>query len=220
MLRIGVIGYGYWGPNLVRNFSGVENVKVVKVCDQNPAALKRLKKAYPNIEAVSDADEIMESEEIDAVAIATPVSTHFDLSKIALKHEKHIFVEKPFTSTVAQAEELIELADKKNLKVMVDHTFLFTGPVKKIKQLIDENVLGDLYYYDSMRVNLGLFQHDVNVVWDLAPHDLSIMDFLIKDKPVAIAANGKAHLGNGLQNVAYITVYFANNMIAQLAVAR
>lgn len=218
MLRVGVIGYGYWGPNLVRNFNGLENAKVVKVCDRNPEALKRATKTYPNIEAVTDADEIMESGEIDAVAIATPVSTHFDLAKKALQHEKHVFVEKPFASTVAQAEELIEFADKKNLKIMVDHTFLFTGPVRKIKQLIDDDVLGNLYYYDSMRVNLGLFQHDVNVVWDLAPHDLSIMDFLIKEKPVAIAANGKAHLGNGLQNIAYITVYFANSTIAHFNV--
>jgi predicted dehydrogenase len=217
-LRIGVIGYGYWGPNLVRNFCSLENAKVVTICDQNQAALKRAAKTYPGITAVSNPAEIMESNEIDAVAIATPVSSHFDLAIQALQHDKHIFIEKPFTSNVAQCEELIELADKKNLIIMVDHTFLFTGPVRKIKQLIDDDVLGDLYYYDSMRVNLGLFQHDVNVIWDLAPHDLSIMDFLIKDKPVAIAANGKAHLGNGLQNIAYITVYFANNVIAHFNV--
>jgi predicted dehydrogenase len=218
MLRIGVIGYGYWGPNLVRNFCSLENAKVVAICDQNQAALKRAAKSYPGITTVSNPAEVMESSEIDAVAIATPVSSHFDLAIQALQHDKHIFIEKPFTSNVAQCEELIELADKKNLIIMVDHTFLFTGPVRKIKQLIDDDVLGDLYYYDSMRVNLGLFQHDVNVIWDLAPHDLSIMDFLIKDKPVAIAANGKAHLGNGLQNIAYITVYFANNVIAHFNV--
>jgi len=218
MLRIGVIGYGYWGPNLVRNFSGVEHAEVVKICDQSHTALKRAAKAYPGIALTTNADEIMQSDTINAVVIATPVSTHFDLAKKALQHEKHIFVEKPFTANAAQSEELIELADKKSLKIMVDHTFLFTGPVRKIKQLIDDDVLGTLYYYDSMRVNLGLFQHDVNVIWDLAPHDLSIMDFLIKSKPVAIAANGKAHLGNGLQNVAYITVYFANETIAHLNV--
>jgi len=218
MLRIGVIGYGYWGPNLVRNFNSLENAKVVNICDRRPEALKRAIKAHPNIDAVSDADEIMKSGEIDAVVIATPVSTHFDLSKKALEHGKHIFVEKPFTSTGAQSKELIELADKKNLKIMVDHTFLFTAPVRKIKQLIDDGQLGELYYYDSTRVNLGLFQHDVNVVWDLAPHDLSIMDFLIKDKPVAIAANGKAHLGNGLHDIAYVTAYFSNNIIAHFNV--
>lgn len=218
MLRIGVIGYGYWGPNLVRNFNSVENAKVVKICDRRPEALKRAGKAHTNAALVSDADEVMKSTDVDAVVIATPVSTHFDLSKKALENGKHLFVEKPFTSTADQSKELIELADKKNLKIMVDHTFLFTGPVKKIKQLIDDGQLGELYYYDSMRVNLGLFQHDVNVVWDLAPHDLSIMDFLLKDKPTAIAANGQAHLGNGLQNVAYITAYFANKMIAHFNV--
>jgi predicted dehydrogenase len=160
----------------------------------------------------------MESREIDAVLVATPVSTHFELAKKALQGGKHIFVEKPFTSTTAQSQELIDLAEKQRLTIMVDHTFLFTSPVRKIKQLIDDGSLGDLYYYDSMRVNLGLFQHDVNVVWDLAPHDLSIMDFLIKDKPVAIAANGMAHLGNGLHNVAYVTAHFANNMIAHFNV--
>jgi predicted dehydrogenase len=217
MLRVGVIGYGYWGPNLVRNFGSLENARVVKVCDRRPEALKRCAKAHSNIETVSDDDEIIKSGEIDAVAIATPVSTHFDLAKKALEHGKHIFVEKPFASNVIQSEKLIELADKKNLKIMVDHTFLFTSSVRKIKQLIDDGQLGDLYYYDSTRVNLGLFQHDVNVVWDLAPHDLSIMDFVIKEKPVAIAANGMAHLGNGLHNIAYVTVYF-EKMIAHFNV--
>src|SRR3990172_71582 len=188
MLCVGVIGYGYWGPNLVRNFSSLENATVVKVCDRSPAALTRLLKAYPNIEAVSSANEIIESKEIDAVVIATPVSTHYELAKKALQHEKHIFVEKPFTATAAEAEELIELADKKDLTIMVDHTFLFTGSVRKIKQLIDDGVLGNLYYYDSTRVNLGLFQHDVNVIWDLAPHDLSIMDFVIQKKLQAVSA--------------------------------
>ena len=217
MLRVGVIGYGYWGPNLVRNFSSTENAKVVKICDRRPDALKRAGKAQPNIDRVSDDDEIMNSGDIDAVVIATPVSTHFDLAKRALENGKHIFVEKPFTSNATQSEDLIELADKNNLKIMVDHTFLFTSPVRKIKELIDDGQLGELYYYDSTRVNLGLFQHDVNVVWDLAPHDLSIMDFVIKDKPLAIAANGMAHLGNGLHNIAYVTVYFAK-MIAHFNV--
>ncbi|MEW6681741.1 MAG: Gfo/Idh/MocA family oxidoreductase [Nitrospirota bacterium] len=218
MIGVGVVGYGYWGPNLVRNFHALENAKVVKVCDRNPAALKRLAKTYPGIEGVTSADEIMKSTEIDAVVIATPVSAHFELAKEALQHGKHIFVEKPFTVTSAQSERLIELAEKKNLKIMVDHTFLFTGSVRKMKQLIDDGVLGQLYYYDSTRVNLGLFQHDVNVIWDLAPHDLSIMDFLLKDKPVAVTANGRAHFGNGLQDIAYITVYFANDMLAHFNV--
>jgi predicted dehydrogenase len=218
MIRVGVIGYGYWGPNLVRNFSGLDSAKVTKVCDRSPAALKRLAKAYPSVEAVADADDIMTSPEIDAVVIATPVSSHYELAKKSLQNGKHIFVEKPFTATSAQSQKLIDLAQKNNLKIMVDHTFLFTGSVRKIKQLVDDGVLGHLYYYDSTRVNLGLFQHDVNVIWDLAPHDLSIMDFVLKDKPVAVTANGKAHFGNGLQDVAYITVYFANDMIAHFNV--
>ncbi len=218
MLRIGVIGYGYWGPNLVRNFHALETAKVVKICDKSPEALGRARKAYPNIEAVSDADEILRSLDIDAVAIATPVSTHFELAKAALENGKHVFVEKPMTSTATEGESLIELAARRNLTIMVDHTFLFTSAVRKIKQLIDDQLLGNLYYYDSMRVNLGLFQHDVNVIWDLAPHDLSIMDFVISEKPIALAANGIAHFGNGVQNVAYITVYFSSNLIAHFNV--
>jgi predicted dehydrogenase len=161
--------------------------------------------------------EVLTSPDIDAVAVITPVWTHFELAKAALCNGKHVFVEKPFTSTAAQAEELIELAARKNLTVMVDHTFLFTGAVRKIRQLIHDGTLGKLYYYDSTRVNLGLFQHDVNVIWDLAPHDLSIMDYLIDSKPDCLVATGQTHL-NGHQDVAYITVYFNDNMIAHFNV--
>ncbi|MFQ5796944.1 MAG: Gfo/Idh/MocA family protein, partial [Candidatus Bipolaricaulia bacterium] len=164
-----------------------------------------------------DPSELVSSPDIDAVAVVTPVWTHFELAKKALQNGKHVFVEKPFTCTVAQAEELIELADRKDLKIMVDHTFLFTGAVRKIRQLIDDDTLGELYYYDSMRVNLGLFQHDVNVIWDLAPHDLSIMDHLIKDKPQGVVATGETHL-NGIADVAFITVYFPHNVIAHVNV--
>jgi len=149
--------------------------------------------------------------------VVTPVQTHFELAKAALENGKHVFVEKPFTCSVRQAEELIELADRKNLKIMVDHTFLFTGAVKKIRQLVDEGALGDLYYYDSLRVNLGLFQHDVNVIWDLAPHDLSIMDYVIQAKPEAVVATGERHL-NGVEDIAFITVYFAKHIIAHVNV--
>ena len=217
MIRMGVIGYGYWGPNIVRNFNNTEGLKIVSVCDSDPKKLKRARKAYSNIELTSDPNDILSSPNIDAVAVITPVSTHFDLARKALQSDKHIFVEKPFTYTTVQAEELIELAAKKNLKIMVDHTYLFTGAVKKMKELIDKGTLGSLYYFDSTRVNLGLFQHDVNVVWDLAPHDLSIMDHLIKERPVAILATGGIHL-NGLEDIAYVTVYFANNIIAHFNV--
>ncbi len=164
MINLGVIGYGYWGPNIVRNFNSIEVARVISVCDSNPEVLKHVKRDYPNVRTTTDCNEVISSTDIDAVAIVTPVFTHFELAKKSLENGKHIFMEKPFTSTVAQAEELIELAAKKNLKIMVDHTFLFTGAVRKIKELVENNTLGDLYYYDSMRVNLGLFQHDVNVI--------------------------------------------------------
>ncbi len=217
VIRFGVIGYGYWGPNVVRNLDQLENAEVMGVCDMSPKARQRMQKAHPHIAVTSDPNELIASTEVDAIAVVTPVWTHYELAKAALENGKHVFVEKPFTSTTAQAEELIELAAKKNLKIMVDHTFLFTGAVRKIKELLDENALGKLYYYDSTRVNLGLFQHDVNVIWDLAPHDLSIMDHLIQERPEAIVATGQSHL-NGFEDVAFITVYFPNKIVAHINV--
>src|SRR5262249_14496060 len=217
MLKVGVIGYGYWGPNIVRNFHGLTNCKIVAVCDKSPQALKHVLASYTGIECTSDANDIFTSKDIDAVAIVTPVSTHYDLARKCFEKGKHVFVEKPFTATVAQAEDLIELADKKQLTLMVDHTFLFTGAVRKMKELIEQKMLGTLHYYDSVRVNLGLFQHDINVIWDLAPHDLSIMDYLIETPPEAVVATGASHF-NGLEDVAYITIYFPNNTIAHMHV--
>jgi predicted dehydrogenase len=217
MLRIGVIGYGYWGPNIVRNFNAIDGAKVISLCDVNENVLGKASKLYPATKTSTDVMGILSSKDIDAVAIITPVYTHFELAKKALQSGKHVFVEKPFTSTVAQAEELVELASKKNLQIMVDHTFLFTGAVKKIKQLVDEGQLGKLYYYDSMRVNLGLFQHDVNVVWDLAPHDFAIMDYVVPERPIALSATGEVHY-NGFEDVAYVTVYCENNVIAHFNV--
>src|SRR5713101_7851378 len=217
MIRIGVIGYGYWGPNIVRNLRGLEGCHVSAVCDQSPAALKRVKQAHPDLVVTTQSSELFASPEIDAIAVVTPVSSHFKLAKDALENGKHVFVEKPFTATTRQAEELIELAERKNLKIMVDHTFLFTGAVRKIRELIDDGVLGSLYYYDSTRVNLGLFQHDLSVVWDLAPHDLSIMSFLIPEEPDAVIATGQAHL-NGHVDVAFLTIYFPGNTIAHINV--
>ena len=166
----------------------------------------------------SDCDELIKDPEVDAVAIATPVFTHHELAKKALEAGKSVFVEKPFTYTIAEGEELVELAEKKKLKIMVDHTFLYTGAVRKIKQLIEDNVLGDLYYFDSVRVNLGLFQHDVNVVWDLATHDISIMDYLIGEKPQAVVATGSGHFDRGLEDIAYLTFYYSRNVIAHINV--
>src|SRR5713101_1005023 len=198
MLKLGVIGYGYWGPNIVRNFASHPDCRVVAICDKSPEAVARALSSRLTVSATSDVNEITSSAEIDAVAIVTPVSTHYELAKKALENGKHVFVEKPFTATSAQAEELIELAERKNLVIMVDHTFLFTGAVRNIKELVDGGVLGPLYYYDSTRVNLGLFQHDVNVIWDLAPHDLSIIDYLIGLETELVVATGGAHL-NGLE---------------------
>lgn len=217
MLRVGVIGYGYWGPNIVRNINGLAGAQVVKVCDKREQALKRAKQAYPGVEVTQDEAEVLNSPGIDAVAVITPVWTHFNLAEQALNNGKHVFVEKPFTSTTEQGEQLVELAERKGLTIMVDHTFLFTGAVRKIKQLVDEDALGRLYYYDSMRVNLGLFQHDVNVLWDLAPHDLAIMDHVIGMEAEAVVATGAGHL-NSLADVAFMTIYFPNNVIAHLNV--
>jgi predicted dehydrogenase len=217
LLRVGVIGYGYWGPNIVRNLHNIESCHVVSVCDKSTAALDRARRLYPDVKLTTDFSAVLTSPDIDAIAVITPVWTHFELAKAALLNGKHVFVEKPFTCTAAQAEELIELADRKQLTIMVDHTFLFSGPVMKIRELVDSGALGGLYYFDSTRVNLGLFQHDVNVVWDLAPHDLSIMDNIIRARPEAVVATGGKHL-NGLADVAFITIYFPGNVIAHVNV--
>jgi predicted dehydrogenase len=217
LLTVGVIGYGYWGPNIVRNFHGADNARVEMICDANPCAIGKIAKAYPDMHTTTDFNDILQSPAIDIVAVVTPVSTHYDLARRALENGKHVFVEKPFTATAAEAEKLVNLAERKNLKIMVDHTFLFTGAVRKMKELVDSKSLGNIYYYDSTRVNLGLFQHDVNVVWDLAPHDFSIMLHLIQERPTAIAACGKAHVSE-FEDVAYVTVYFDSTMIAHFNV--
>ena len=216
-MKFGVIGYGYWGPNIVRNLSNLEDSQVIAIAEINPQSRLRAQRAYPSVRVTANAAEVISSSEIDAIAVVSPVWTHYDLTKAALENGKHVFVEKPFTSTAAQGEELINLAAQKNLKIMVDHTFLFTGAVRKIRQLLDEGSLGNLYYYDSTRVNLGLFQHDVNVLWDLAPHDLSIMDYLIKSDPEAVVATGQGHL-NGHEDVAFMTLYFPEKVIAHINV--
>ncbi len=217
MINIGVIGYGYWGPNIVRNFHATDYGCVKCICDERLKALEPVQQSYPGMSITLDYHEILSSPELDAVAIITPVATHYPMVKQALENGKHVFVQKPFTRTVGEAEELIELAEKKNLTIMVDHTLLFTPAVRKIKELIDGNLLGPMYYYDSTRVNLGVFQTDINVIWDLAPHDFSIMHYLIREKPLALVATGENHV-NDNEDVAYITVYFPNNLIAHFNV--
>jgi predicted dehydrogenase len=216
-MNFGVIGYGYWGPNIVRNLTTIEGSKVLTIADLDPSAQERARKAYPGITITSDAMDVILSADIDAVAIVSPVWTHFELAKAALENGKHVFVEKPLTSNSAQGEELINLAQKKNLRIMVDHTFLFTGAVRKISELLDQEALGKLYYYDSTRVNLGLFQHDINVLWDLAPHDLAIIDYLVKSTPEAVVATGQKHL-NGHEDIAFMTLYFPDKVIAHINV--
>jgi predicted dehydrogenase len=214
MINLGVIGYGYWGPNVARNFNNCQGARLLSICDLCENRLKRAKSTFPFVKVISDPKDLINSDDIQAVAIVTPVITHFELAKAALESGKHVFVEKPFTSNAKQAEELINLAHKKNLIIMVDHTFLFTGAVRKIREIIDSGELGSLFFYDSTRVNLGLFQHDINVVWDLAPHDFSIMNYLINKNPLTINAHGTEHFGTGIEDVAYIAVHFDNGFIA------
>lgn len=218
MIRVGVIGFGYWGPNIVRNFARQEGATLVSICDKDSNRRSMARSAYPGVKVVEDPKDITTSSEIDMVAVVSPVSTHFALAREALEHGKHVFVEKPMTTTVDEGKRLVQLADEKNLLIMVDHTFLFTGAVRRIKSMVSEQSLGNLYYYDSTRVNLGLFQHDVNVVWDLAPHDLSIMDYVIDEAPVALTAHGMDHFGTGLEDMAFITLYFNSNLIVHLNV--
>jgi predicted dehydrogenase len=216
-MNFGVIGYGYWGPNIVRNLMSLEDSQVLAIAEINSDARKRAHKAFPEINITPNASDLISSTETDVIAVITPIWTHYELTKAALQNGKHVFVEKPFTSNAAQGEELINLAQQKNLKIMVDHTFLFTGAVRKISQLLDEGAIGKLYYYDSTRVGLGLFKHDLNVVWDLAPIDLSIMDHLIKAKPEGVVATGQSHL-NDHEDVAFMTLYFPEDVIAHINV--
>lgn len=217
-MKVVVIGAGYWGPNLIRNFLSLDEVETVVACDTDDARLAKMRKQFHGIETSSNHNEIIARSDIDIVVIATPVSTHHVIAKAALENGKHVFIEKPMTSSIAEAEELIELAEKKNLKLFVDHTFIYTGAVRKMKEVITSGRLGEIYYFDSVRVNLGLFQHDVNVIWDLAPHDLSICDYLLDQQPVAVSAVGSCHVGNDLEDIAYLTLEFENNLIAHFHV--
>jgi predicted dehydrogenase len=217
-MKVGVIGVGYWGPNIIRNFDAYKETEMVVCSDLKQERLNFIKGKQPSLQTTTDYRDIIKNPAIDAVAICTPVFTHFQLAKEALEAGKHVFLEKPMTSTSAQAEELVELAAKKKLVLMLDHTFIYTGAVQLIKKHLDSGEIGDIYYFDSVRINLGLFQHDVNVIWDLAPHDISIMDFILNMKPEAVVATGSDHVGKGLEDVAYMTVYFPKNVIAHVHV--
>ena len=212
-LKIAVIGYGYWGPNLVRNFTNLENSTVSHVVDESPDRLEKVKKLYPSINATSSLTEILENPEIDCIIIATPISTHYDIAKKALEHNKHVLVEKPMTNSVKHAKELIELSKKKKKVLMVDHTYLYTGAIQKIKKIIDKNMIGEIQYIDSTRINLGLFQPDVNVLWDLAAHDISICSYLMNENPISVQAVGKSHTDSDFEDIAYLTLHFKSKKI-------
>jgi predicted dehydrogenase len=216
-MKIAVVGMGYWGPNLVRNFLSTNGVTNVICCDTNPDVLESVAKKFPGIGICKNYDELLTDSSVKAVAVATPVSTHFELGRKALKAGKHLLMEKPFTATSAQAEELIALAEKQSLVLMVDHTFIYTGAVRKIKELMDSGKIGSLLYFDSVRVNLGLFQHDTNVIWDLAPHDISIIDHLVNTQPISVQATGARHYYN-YEDIAYLTVQYPDNLLAHFHV--
>ena len=219
MINMGVIGYGYWGPNLVRNFSEQQDARVVMVSDLRPGRLELVKKRYPGIEVTTDCDSLIDNPAIDAVVIATPVSTHYDLAMKALKVGKHVWVEKPLAEKSGQVDDLIRQAEKQSLVLHVDHTFVYTPAVRKIKQLVDSGDLGEINYYDSVRINLGLFQHDVNVFWDLAVHDLSIMDYILPLRPTAVSATGISHVDGKMENIGYMTLFFPGSLIAHVHVS-
>jgi predicted dehydrogenase len=218
MVRVGVIGYGYWGPNLVRNFAEGSDTQVVAVADMKSDRLQLAARRYPGIETVSDYRDLLNNPRIDAVAISTPVSTHFPLAMEALQAGKHVLVEKPMTADSDQALRLIDEAARRNLVLMVDHTFVYTGAVRKMRELINTGSLGEIYYYDSTRVNLGLFQHDVNVIWDLAVHDLSIMEYILPEEPVEVSATGIGHVNGAGEDTAYVSVFYSGSIIAHLNV--
>jgi predicted dehydrogenase len=218
VIRVGVVGYGYWGPNLVRNFSDVAGCEVAAVCDLSADRRALATRRHPSVAAVSDPLDLIRDPGIDAIVIATPVSSHYQLAMDALAAGKHVWVEKPLTLNSMQAERLVDEADRVGRTLLVDHTFTYTTAVRKMRELVAGDSLGKIYYYDSVRVNLGLFQHDVNVIWDLAVHDLSIMDYVLDEKPVAVSATGMAHVPGQPENIAYLTLFYPSSLIAHVHV--
>src|SRR6266508_5794878 len=218
MIGIAIVGYGYWGPNLARNFAETEGAAMMMCCASDPRRLALAQKRFPALACGADFDEALRNPDVNAVAIATPVHTHYELAKRAIKAGKHVLVEKPLTARVEHAEELVMLAEKNGVVLMVDHVFVYSPPVLKMKELVAQGRLGKLFFIDSVRINLGLFQHDVNVVWDLAPHDLSIVTHLIGKDPLTVQATGACHTGNHVEDVAYLTLDFGHNLIAHFHV--
>src|SRR5712691_70955 len=218
MLNVGLVGYGYWGPNLARNLAEADGVRLTMIADARPECRRAAERRHPGVKTCADATSLIGSSDVDALVIATPLATHKPLAAEAIDRGKHVLVEKPIAASRKDAETLAELAEKRGVCLMVDHTFVYTGAVRKIRSLIDAGDLGPLLYLDSVRVNLGLFQQDSNVIWDLAVHDLSVMDYLIDAKPVAVSADGTAVAGYAHENIAYITVHFDNGFLAHFHV--
>jgi predicted dehydrogenase len=214
MINLGIIGYGYWGPNLLRNFAELPSVRVAALSDLKSSQLELVSRRYPSIKTTTHFEDIIANKSIDAVAIATPVGSHFELGMAALKSGKHLWLEKPMTETSHQAEMLVEEAEKRSLTLFVDHTFIYTGAVRKMGELVKSGELGKILYYDSTRVNLGLFQRDVNVIADLAVHDFSILDYLLSEHPTAVSASGINHFPGTPENLAYITLFYDSGAIA------
>jgi len=219
MINLGIVGYGYWGPNLVRNFAELSRVKVAAVADLNLEKLELVSRRFPNIKTTTDFQDLVRDPKIDAIAIATPVSSHYDLAMAALKAGKHVWLAKPMTETFQQARRLVDEAETRQRVLLVDHTFIYTGAVRKMGDIVASGELGKIFYYDSIRVNLGLFQRDVNVIADLAVHDFSILDFLLKEHPVAVSAGGINHFPGTPENLAYITLFYDSGVIAHTNVS-
>ncbi len=217
-MRIGLVGYGYWGPNLARNTYQAKGGILAGVCDANPKRLEAAASLYPGLATYSDFNDMLENANLDAVIVATPVTYHFPLAKKALEAGKHVFIEKPITLNTAEAQELIDLAKKVGKTLMVDHTFVYTDAVTKIKKFVEDGELGTVLYYDSSRTNLGKFQQDVDVFWDLAVHDLAVMDFILPRKPIAVSATGSAHVAGQPANIAYLTLFFEGDLIGHVNV--
>jgi predicted dehydrogenase len=213
-IRVGVIGCGYWGPNLLRNFAENLDAELSWICDLDPHRLSLMGRRYPSARTTLDYRTLLADHELDAVVIATPVGTHYKFALEALEAGKHVLVEKPFTASSKEGEHVVRKAAQKRLTLMVDHTFIYTGAVRKMKELVDSGELGEILYFDSVRINLGLFQKDINVVWDLAPHDLAIMDYIMDQQPVSVSATGSCHIERGIENIAYVLVRFPGEFIA------
>lgn len=216
MLNVAVVGCGYWGPNLIRNFNSLSECKVKLVCDINSDRIAHMKTLYPEVQGTSEFDDLINNSDIDAIAVATPVRLHYEMAKKSLQAGKHTLIEKPMASSVAECKELIELAERRRLTLMVGHTFIYSVPIRKIKEIVDFGELGQIQYINSRRLNLGLFQKDINVAWDLATHDISIILYVLNETPTSVNCQGKAHIKPGIEDVTNMTLSFANGSFASI----